>query len=69
MEKLSFQKVSSNAKLEYMGKGAYTMSLLSGWSCAGALTCLSRAVKKNGKSHIEDIKYSFHLLYEIFHSF
>ncbi len=54
MEKLSFQKVRNNAKLEYMGKGAYTFSLLSGFSCKGAKDCLSFAIKKNNKFTIKD---------------
>lgn len=56
MEKLKFSPMKGNAKLDYMGKGAYTISLLSGWSCPGSKDCLSKVLRIDGRSILEDGK-------------
>lgn len=56
MNKLNFQPVINNAKLKWMGKGGYTFSLLSGWTCPGASECLSKVININNKSIIVDGK-------------
>ena len=53
---LTFQP--SNAKLKELekrtGKKVYTTSLLSGYSCPYAHDCMSKAVRKDGKTKIKD---------------
>lgn len=54
--KLSFTKVKNNAKLQYMGSSAYTLSFPAGKSCPFADKCLSTVKIVNGKRKIQDGK-------------
>lgn len=53
---LKFSKVKGNAKLRWLGKGAYTWSTLAGHQCIGADKCLSKAVETPEGIRIQDGK-------------
>ena len=58
MAQLKFSPGAVNAKLAALKGKVYTFSLPSGWTCPGAKDCLSKAVEKGGKYHIEDGKHT-----------
>lgn len=51
---LKFSPLTHNTKLKWMGKGAYSISTLSGVSCPGADKCKSHVVVINGIRRIQD---------------
>ena len=56
MTLLKFSPLKDNAKLKWMGKNAYSFSLLSGWSCPNAHLCQSRVVETEEGRRIKDGK-------------
>lgn len=52
--KLKFTPMKNNAKLRHLGKTGFSLSLLSGTSCPGALDCKSQAVMIDGRLTLKD---------------
>lgn len=51
---LKFSPLKDNAKLNWMGKGAYSVSTLSGVCCPYSNECKSQVVDKDGRRTIKD---------------